>query len=158
MRKKATLTIEEKGTLEEQQYIHNSHEKYMRKLNLQLQLDKLEKRFIENMPPPSLNIFDKLELHAKELKTNNQKFNSLREQWKNVLRKTKLDLTNLMRHAKIIEIEEANKHYEELESKIPEHLRESYDIIRHVSHTRHSTIAKKKLNFLEKRACAMNVN
>ncbi|CAF1503377.1 unnamed protein product, partial [Rotaria sordida] len=50
MRKKATFTIEEKGTSEEQQYIHNLHERYMRRLNLQLQLDKLEKSF-----PPQAN-------------------------------------------------------------------------------------------------------
>ncbi|CAF4849700.1 unnamed protein product, partial [Rotaria sp. Silwood2] len=111
MKKKATFDIEKKGTPVEQQHIYNLHEKFMRKLNLQLQLDKLEKRFVENMPPPSLNIFDKLELHAKELKIDNNHLKSLREQWKNTLRKTKLDLTNLMRQAKIIEIEELHPHF-----------------------------------------------
>jgi hypothetical protein len=158
MRKKATITIEKRATSQEQQYIQKLHEKYMRKLNLQLQLEKLEKRFTENMPPPSHNKFDKLELHAKELKIENQQFMSLREKWKNILRKTKLDLTSLMRQAKLLEIEEAKKQYQELENKLPEHLPESYDIISHVSHARHNQMAKKKLNFLAKRACAMSEN
>ncbi|CAF3217264.1 unnamed protein product [Rotaria sp. Silwood2] len=158
MRQKAILEIEKKGTSIEQEHIYNLHEKFMRKLNLQLQLDKLEKRFTENLPPPSLNIFDKLDLHAKELKKDNNHLKSLREQWKNILRKTKLDLTSLMRQAKIIEIEEANKQYQELEKKLSEHLRKSYDIICHVSRTRHNKFAKKKLNFLEKRAYTMSVN
>ncbi|CAF4754168.1 unnamed protein product, partial [Rotaria sp. Silwood2] len=88
MRQKATLEIEEKGTSVEQQHIYNLHEKFKRKLNLQLQLDKLEKRFVENMPSPSLNIFDKLELHAKALEIDNNHLKSLQEQWKNILRKT----------------------------------------------------------------------
>ena len=130
----------------------------MRRLNLQLQLQKLEKRLIENMPPPPLNIFDKLQLRAKVLKIENQQFMSIREQWKNIHRKTKLDFTSLMRQAKILEIQEAKKQYQELENKLPEHLRESYDMICHVSHTRYNQLAKKKLNFLAKRACAMSEN
>lgn len=86
----------------------------MRTLHLKLPFDKLEKRFVENMPPPSLNIFDKLELHAKELRTDNNHLKSLREQWKNILRTTKLDLTCLMREA---EIGEAEKQHEELAKK-----------------------------------------
>ena len=152
------LDIEKKGTLVEQQQIYNLHEKFMRKLNLQLQLEKLEKRFLENMPPPSLNTFDRLELHAKGLRTENNQLKSLREQWKNILRKTKLDLTSLMRQAKIIEIEEVNKQYEELKMEVSEHLRESYDIVCYVSRTRHDQLAKKKLNFLEKRACVTSEN
>ncbi len=50
----------------------------MRTLDLKLQLDKFEKRFVENMPPPSLNLFHELELHAKGLKSNNNYLNSLR--------------------------------------------------------------------------------
>ena len=130
----------------------------MRKLNLQSQLDKLETRFVQNMPPPSLNIFDKLELHAKELKTYDNRLNSLREQWKNTLRKAKLDLTSLMRQAKIIEIEEVGKQYEELEKQLSEHLHESYSKICHVTYTRHNQFARKKLNFLLKRACATTEN
>jgi hypothetical protein len=158
MREKATIEIKKEATPVEQQYIHNLHERYMRTLDLKLQLDKLEMRFVENMPPPSLNVFDKLELHAKGLQTDNNRLKSLREQWKNILRKTKLDLTSLMRQAKIVEIEEGNKQYEELTKKLSEHLRNPYEILCHVSHTRHNQFAKKKLNFLAKRACAMSVN
>ncbi|CAF1544035.1 unnamed protein product, partial [Rotaria sp. Silwood1] len=100
MKEKAAQQIKHRATLTEQQYIQTLHEKFMRTLDLKLQLDKLERRFVENMPPPSLNIFDKIELHAKGLKLDNPCLNTLREQWKNVLRKTKLDLTTLMRRAK----------------------------------------------------------
>jgi hypothetical protein len=158
MRKKATFEIEKKATPEEQQYISHLHQKFMRTLALKLQLDKLEKRFVENMPPPSLNVFDKLELHAKELKADNNHLKCLREQWKNILRKAKLDLTSLMRQAKVVEIEEANKQYEELTKKLPEHLHHPYEILCHVARTRHNQVARKKLHFLEKMACTMNVN
>ncbi|CAF0946678.1 unnamed protein product [Rotaria sordida] len=101
-REKATQIIKNTATQSEQQLIQCLHKKYMRTLELKLQLDKLEMRFIENMPPPSLNIIDKLQLYAKELEPNDNQLNSLREQWKNVLRKAKLDLTALMRQAKIV--------------------------------------------------------
>ncbi|CAF3779235.1 unnamed protein product [Rotaria sp. Silwood1] len=158
MREKATFEIKRTATSVEQEYIQNAHEKFTRTLDLKLQLDKLEKRFVENMPPPSLNSFDKLQLHAKGLKSDDIHLSSLREQWKNVLRKTKLDLTALMREAKIRELEEANKEYEQLLKKLPDHFREPYDILCHVSGTRHSQFAKRKLNFLAKRACTMNEN
>jgi len=158
MRKKATLTIERIATEADQQQVQTIHEKLMRTLDLKLQLNKLEKRFGENMPPPSLNVFDKLELHAKELRSDNVHLSTLREQWKNVLRKAKLDLTMLMRQAKVAEIAEATKEYEQLLAKLPHQLHESYDILCHVSKARHEQFAKKKLNFLGKRACAMNVN
>ncbi|CAF2129470.1 unnamed protein product [Rotaria magnacalcarata] len=109
MREKATRQIQNRATPAEHKYIQNLHEKFMRTLDLKLQLDKLERRFMENMPPPSLNMFDKIELHAKGLKSDSVYLSSLREQWKNVLRKTKLDLTSLMRQAKVGELEQANK-------------------------------------------------
>ena len=158
MREQAAVDIKQIGSQLEQEYVQKVHSKFTRILDLKLQLDKLEKRFVENMPPPSLNIFDKIELHAKGLKPDNSHLQCLREQWKNTLRKAKLDLTSLMRQAKVAEIEEANKEYEELTEKIAEHLHEPYDILCHVSRTRHNQVAKKKLNFLEKRACIMNVN
>ncbi|CAF1015888.1 unnamed protein product [Rotaria magnacalcarata] len=83
------------------------------------------------MPPPSLNVFDKLELHAKELRPDNNQLKSLRERWKNVLRKTKLDLTTLMREGKIIEMEEATREYDELLNKLSDRLREAYNAICH---------------------------
>ncbi|CAF3979512.1 unnamed protein product, partial [Rotaria sp. Silwood1] len=129
MREKAVREIKDTATESDQQYIQHLREKLMRTLNLKLQLDKLEKRFVENMPPPSLSIFDKLQLHAKGLKSDDNHLTSLREQWKNILRKTKLDLTILMRQAKVIELEQAKKEYEELIEKISDRLRESYDVI-----------------------------
>ncbi|CAF1491160.1 unnamed protein product, partial [Rotaria sordida] len=129
MREKAVREIKDIATESEQQYIQTLHEKFMRTLDLKLQLDKLEKRFMENMPPPSLNIFDKLQLHAKGLKSDDKFLTSLREQWKNVLRKTKLDLTTLMRQAKVVELEQAKKEYEELIKKLSDHVRESYNVM-----------------------------
>ncbi|CAF4324798.1 unnamed protein product [Rotaria sp. Silwood2] len=158
MREKATQQIKHRATLTEQQYMQTLHEKFMRTLDLKLQLDKLERRFVENMPPPSLNIFDKIELHAKGLKSDNPCLNSLREQWKNVLRKTKLDLTTLMRRAKVEELEQARKEYEEMIKNLPTCLQKSYETLTHVAQIRHNQFAKKKLNFLAKRACATNAN
>ena len=130
----------------------------MRTLDIKLQLDKIEMRFVENMPPPSLNIFDKLELYAKELKPNDNVLSSLCEQWKSILRKTKLDLTALMRQAKLAELKQANDEHQKLVQEISEHLHESYDKICHVSRTRHDQFGKRKLNFLAKRACTINEN
>ena len=47
--------------------------KYRRTLDLKFQLDKLENILVENIPLPSFNIFNKLELHANEyqLKSDN---------------------------------------------------------------------------------------
>ncbi|CAF4186581.1 unnamed protein product, partial [Rotaria sordida] len=83
------------------------------------------------MPPPSLNIFDKLQLHAKEVKSDNNQLKSLRKQWTNRLRKMKIDLTTLMREAKIVKIEKARKEYKKLVNKFLKQLREPYDTIRH---------------------------
>ncbi|CAF4419158.1 unnamed protein product, partial [Rotaria magnacalcarata] len=130
-REKALLTIRNIGNESAQQYIENLKEKFQRTLDLKLQLDKLEKRFVENMPPPSLNIFDKLQLYAKQLQPDDKHLSSLREQWKNVLRKTKLELTTLMRQAKMIELEQANKEYDALKKDLPKHLCESHDTICH---------------------------
>ncbi|CAF3990528.1 unnamed protein product [Rotaria sp. Silwood1] len=117
-REKAIREIKDIATESEQQCIQALHEKFTRTLDLKLQLDNLEMRFTENMPPPSLNIFDKLQLHAKGLKSDDKSLTSLREQWKNVLRKIKLDLTTLMRQAKVVELEQAKKEYEELIQKL----------------------------------------
>ncbi|CAM4982626.1 unnamed protein product [Rotaria socialis] len=136
MREKAAREMKRIGTSREQQCIQSLHEKFMRTLDLKLQYDKLEKRFLENMPPPSLNVFDKIELHAKGLKKENTYFSSLREQWKNVLRKTKLDLTTLMRQAKLTELEQEKNEYIELLEKysLSISLRESYETLKHGVH------------------------
>ncbi|CAF4656376.1 unnamed protein product, partial [Rotaria sp. Silwood2] len=128
-REEARLRMKEIASQSEQQSIQYLQEKFKRTLDLKLQLDKLEIRFVENMPPPSLNIFDKIELHAKELKSDNTELCSLREQWKNILRKTKLDLTMLMRRAKIVEIEEAKTEYNELLNKLSNHFRQPHEAI-----------------------------
>ncbi|CAF2674713.1 unnamed protein product [Rotaria sp. Silwood2] len=139
--------MREKAAQSGQQYIQNLHQKLIRTLDLRWQLDKLEKRFVENMPPPSLNVFDKLQLHATGLKPDDNYLSSLREQWKNILRKTKLDLTTSMRQAKIAELEQANKEYEELMKKLSDNCRQSYDVMCHVPPSRHTQFTKKKLNF-----------
>ena len=137
MKEKAALDIKQTATKKEQQHIQNLHEKFMRTLDLKLQLDKLEKKFVTNMPPPSLNVFDKLELRAKGLKSDNVQLCSFLEQWRNILRKTKLDLTTLMRQAKAAEIQETSKEYKELLRGLSGPLRESYDAICYVSRIRH---------------------
>ena len=76
---------------------------------------------------------------------------SLREQWRNILRKTKLDLTTLMRQAKIAELERVNREYQEQIKNLSDHLHEPYDTMCRVSRTRHNQFAKRKLNFLAKR-------
>ena len=158
MREEARLKIKEIASESEQQYMQNLQEKFKRTLDLKLQLDKLEKRFVENMPPPSLNIFDKIELHAKQLKSDNTELCSLREQWKNILRKTKLELTMLMRRAKTVEIEEAKVEYNELLNKLSDQFRQPYEVMCDVIRKRHQQYTKKKLNFLAKRACIINEN
>ncbi len=64
MKKQAIIEIEKIATALEQKHVETLGNKYKRTLDLKLQLDKLEKRLVENMPPPSLNIFIKLEFHA----------------------------------------------------------------------------------------------
>ena len=58
-------------SLAKQQYIVESQRKFQRTLNLKLQFDKLEDRFVENTFPLSLNIFDKLKLHTNALESDN---------------------------------------------------------------------------------------
>lgn len=158
VREEGILEINRIASLTEQQYIGKLQDKFKRTLDLKLQYDKLEKRFVENMPPPSLNTLDRIELHAKELSSDNNQLKSLRERWKNVLRKTKLDLTTIMREAKIVEIEQARREYQDLLNRLPEHLKQAYNAIAQVIETRHNQFAKKKLNFLAKRACATSEN
>ncbi len=64
----------------------------------------------------------------------------------------------LMKQAKIVEVEEAKKGFNELLSRLSDHLQKSYKTKCHVIQTRHKQFAKKKLNFLAKRACTMSVN
>lgn len=55
----------------------------------------------------------------KELKSDNNQLKSLRKQWTDILRKTKIDLTTLMRQAKVVKIEKARKEYNMLVNKFP---------------------------------------
>lgn len=150
--------IQKSATKLQQHEIEQLNQRYIRTLNLKLQLDKLEIRFMENMPPPYLNTLDKIQLYAKELEPDNNHLSSLREQWRNILRKTKLDLTTLMRQAKIAELEKANKEYQELIKSIPSHLYEAYDTLCHIAKIGHQQFTKRKLNFLAQRACKISVS
>ena len=84
----------------------------MQILNVTLTLDKLERRFVENMPP-LLGLCYRIGLHvyAKGFESDNADFNSLRYEWKNLLRGTKLELTTLMRRGKVDELEQLKKQY-----------------------------------------------
>ncbi|CAF5132082.1 unnamed protein product, partial [Rotaria socialis] len=61
------------------------------------------------MPPPALNIMDKLQFHSRELSNENKEQYS--EQWNSIIRKAKLDLTSIMRIAKVAEIDKSNKEH-----------------------------------------------
>ena len=63
-----------------------------------------------------------------------------------------------MRQAKTIEIEQAKKEHKDLLNKLPNHLQELYNAIAHVIEIRQNQFAKKKLNFLAKRACTTSEN
>lgn len=57
MKKQATIEIEKIAIALEQKRVETLGNKYKRTLYLKLQLNKLEKRLVENMPPLSLNTF-----------------------------------------------------------------------------------------------------
>ena len=51
------------------------------------------------LPPPALNIMDKLQFRSKELSSEAREQYS--EQWNSIIRKAKLELTSVMRLAKV---------------------------------------------------------
>ncbi|CAF4829377.1 unnamed protein product, partial [Rotaria sp. Silwood2] len=89
MKEKALRTIRSKGNKDSLELIDKAQMRFERNLQLKFQLDKLDRRLNENMPPPALNIMDKLQCRSKEL--NKEVIDQYSEQWNNIIRKTKLD-------------------------------------------------------------------
>ena len=67
MNEQARQVIREKATRENIEQINLAQQRFERTLHLKFQLDKLDRRFNENMPPPALNIMDKLQFRSREL-------------------------------------------------------------------------------------------
>lgn len=150
IREKAIRSIRNKASQVALEHIGRAQNKFERSLELKFQLDKLDRRLNENMPPPALNIMDRLEFRSQEL--SNESKEQYSEQWKSVIRKSKLDLTSIMRLAKVAEIDKSEKEHIELVEKIPVELRNEYKEIIHTIQVRQDRVVQKKLNFLEKRA------
>lgn len=150
IREKALRTIRNKSSNSDLVFLERAQQRYERTLQLKFQLDKLDRRFNENMPPPSLNILDRLEFRSKEL--NNELKEQYSEQWNSVIRKSKLELTSIMRVAKVAEIDKSEKEHQELVEKIPVEIKKAYSELVHTIKVRQDRVVQKKLNFLDKRA------
>ncbi len=149
MREKALRTIRKKCDKGGLEYIEQVQNRFERSLQLRFQLDKLDRRLNENMPPPALNIMDKLQFRSKELDSVAKEQYS--EQWNSVIRKAKLDLTSIMRLAKVAEIDKSEKEHLELVEKIPVGVRPAYSELVHTVKVRQDRVVQKKLHFLERR-------
>lgn len=150
MREQALRTIRTKCSQLEIGHIEKTQTKFERSLDLKFQLDKLDRRLNENMPPPSLNVLDKLEFRSKELSPESKAQYS--EQWNSVLRKTKLELTSIMRLAKTTEIANCEKEHSELVEQIPVEIRRTYRELVHTVQVRQDKVVEKKLHFLDRKA------
>jgi len=150
MKEQALRTLRSKCSQLELGHIDKAQNKYERSLELKFQRDKLDRRLNENMPPPALNVLDKLQFRSKELRPEIKAQYS--EQWNTVLRKTKLELTSIMRLAKTTEIENSEKEHSELVEQIPVEIRKTYRELIHTVQVRQDKVVEKKLHFLDKRA------
>jgi vacuolar-type H+-ATPase subunit H len=101
------------------------------------------------MPPPYLNVMDKLQLRSKEL--DNNEIEQFTEQWNNIIRHAKKDFTSIMIFAKTAEVEKLEKRYKESLETLRECIREPFDTLIHTIKTRHDQITEKKIHFLEQK-------
>jgi hypothetical protein len=154
MREKALRVIRNKCSALSLEQIDKAQNRFERSLQLRFQLDKLDRRFNDNMPPPALNVMDKLEFRSREL--SNESKEQYSEQWNSVIRKAKLDLTSIMRLAKTTEIEKSEKEHAELVEQIPVELRHAYNELVHTVKVRHDRVVEKKLRFLERKVQTTN--
>ena len=150
MSEQAVRTMRNKCSQLELGHIEKTREKFERSLELKFQLDKLDRRLNENMPPPSLNVIDKLQFRSNELPPDTKAQYS--EQWNAVLRKAKLELTSIMRLAKTTEIAKSEKEHSDLVEQIPVNIRTTYRELVHTIQIRQDKAAEKKLHFLDRRA------
>ncbi|CAF4337954.1 unnamed protein product, partial [Rotaria sp. Silwood2] len=86
MKEKALRTIRNKSNKDSLELLDKAQIRFERMLQLEFQLDKLDRRLNENIPPSALNIMDKLQFRSKEL--NKEVKDQYSEQWNNVIRKT----------------------------------------------------------------------
>ena len=154
MREKALRIMRNKCSQNSLEQIDKAQNRFERSLQLRFQLDKLDRRFNDNMPPPALNVMDKLEFRSREL--SNESKEQYSEQWNSVIRKVKLDLTSIMRLAKTTEIEKSEKEHLELVEQLPVEIRHAYSELVHTVKVRHDRVVEKKLRFLEKKVQKMN--
>jgi hypothetical protein len=150
MNEQARRVIKEKATRENIEQINLAQQRFERTQHLKFQLDKLDRRLNENMPPPALNILDKLQFRSRELTDATKEQYS--EQWNSIIRKTKLEITSIMRAAKTAEIEKSEKEHQALVEKIPNDLRKAYRDVIHTVEIRHNQKNEKKLSFLVRKA------
>ena len=150
MKEQALRIIKSKGTKENLDLIEKAQMKFERTLELKFQLEKLDRRLNENMPPPALNIMDKLQFRSREL--SKEAIEQYTEQWNNILRKSKLDLTSIMIIAKKTEIIKSEKEHLDLIDKVPIEIRKAYKDLMHTVQIRHDRTVQKKIHFLEKKA------
>ena len=150
MREKAVRIIRNKADKDNLDLVEKTQMRLERTLELRFQLDKLDRRLNENMPPPALNMIDKLQFRSREL--SNESKEQYSEQWNSIIRKTKLDLTSVMRIAKVAEIDKSDKEHRELVEKIPIEIKKAYKDLEHTIEIRHNRSVQKKLDFLERRA------
>jgi len=149
IRAKALRTIENKCSKNSLEIVNKAQIRFERTLQLKFQLDKLDRRLNENMPPPALNILDKLQFRSRELSQEIKAQYS--EQWNSILRKAKLELTSIMRIAKKTEIDNSENEHLELVEKIPVEVRSAYSELVHTVKVRQDSVVQKKLNFLERK-------
>jgi len=153
IKEKALRTIRNKGDKNSLELIDKAQMTLERTLELKFQLDKLDRRLNENMPPPALNIMDKLQFRSKVLSEETREQYS--EQWNSVIRKSKLDLTSIMRLAKVKEIDQTEKEHLELVEKIPVGIKAAYKDLISTIQIRQDRRVQKKMNFLERKEKGM---
>jgi hypothetical protein len=149
MKEQARRQIKTRCDIDELEKVRRLEEQYERTLNVHFQLRKLEKRMNLNMPPPYLNVMDKLQLRSKEL--DNNEIEQFTEQWNNIIRHAKKDFTSIMIFAKTAEVEKLEKRYKESLETLRECIREPFDTLIHTIKTRHDQITEKKIHFLEQK-------
>ncbi|CAF2204201.1 unnamed protein product [Rotaria magnacalcarata] len=154
MSEKAARTIKDKCSKDKLELVDKAKLSFERSLQLRFQLDKLDRRLNENMPPPALNILDRLQFRSKEL--NKDSIEQYSEQWNTIIRKAKLDLTTVMRVPKTAEIDKNQKEQIELVEKIPVEVKQAYKDLVHVVEIRNNRKVQKKLNFFREKSIKNN--
>ncbi|CAF4747539.1 unnamed protein product [Rotaria sp. Silwood2] len=83
MKEKALSTIRNSKDKNNLELIDTAQMRFERTLQLKYQLNKLNRRLNENMPPPALNVMHRLQFKSKEL--NKEIIDQYSEQWNNTV-------------------------------------------------------------------------